>query len=36
MVMDKGLIVEFDSPQKLLDDKSGVFYSMAKDANLVS
>ncbi|XP_056002528.1 multidrug resistance-associated protein 1-like isoform X2 [Ostrea edulis] len=36
MVMDKGFIVEFDSPNKLLDNKSGVFYSMAKDANLVS
>lgn len=36
MVMDKGLIVEFDSPQTLLQNKSGVFYSMAKDANLVS
>jgi ABC-type multidrug transport system fused ATPase/permease subunit len=36
MVMDKGLIVEFDSPDNLLKNKSGVFYSMAKDANLVS
>ncbi|XP_062603569.1 multidrug resistance-associated protein 1-like, partial [Saccostrea cucullata] len=36
MVMDKGLIVEFGAPQKLLEDKSGVFYSMAKAANLVN
>ncbi|XP_062608623.1 multidrug resistance-associated protein 1-like [Saccostrea cucullata] len=36
MVMDKGLIVEFGAPKKLLEDKSGVFYSMAKAANLVN
>ncbi|XP_062598166.1 multidrug resistance-associated protein 1-like, partial [Saccostrea cucullata] len=36
MVMDKGLIVEFGAPQKLLEDKSGVFYKMAKAANLVN
>ncbi|XP_062568069.1 multidrug resistance-associated protein 1-like [Saccostrea cucullata] len=36
MVMDKGLIVDFGAPQKLLEDKSGVFYSMAKAANLVN
>ncbi|XP_061170519.1 multidrug resistance-associated protein 1-like [Saccostrea echinata] len=36
MVMDQGLIVEFGAPQTLLEDKSGVFYSMAKDANLVN
>lgn len=36
MVMDKGLIVEFDFLQKFLDDKFGVFYFMVKDVNLVS
>nr|QBP17584.1 ABCC1-X8-like protein [Brachionus rotundiformis]QNH67883.1 ATP-binding cassette transporter subfamily C member 1 X8 [Brachionus rotundiformis] len=36
MVLDKGNIVEFDSPKKLLSNKSGYFYSMAKDADLVS
>ncbi|OWF55505.1 multidrug resistance-associated protein 1-like [Mizuhopecten yessoensis] len=35
MVLDKGLIVEFDRPQTLLTDKDTVFYSMAKDADLV-
>ena len=35
MVLDRGLIKEFDSPQTLLADKSSIFHSMAKDANLV-
>ena len=35
MVLDRGLIEEFDSPQALLADKSSIFHSMAKDANLV-
>ena len=35
MVLDRGLIKEFDSPQALLADKSSIFHSMAKDANLV-
>ncbi|XP_075686275.1 multidrug resistance-associated protein 1-like isoform X2 [Rhinoderma darwinii] len=34
MVLDKGQIVEFDSPSNLL-QKKGVFYSMAKDSGLV-
>ncbi len=35
MVLDKGEIREFDSPQNLLDDGTTIFHSMAKDANLV-
>ncbi|KAF6207515.1 hypothetical protein GE061_015961, partial [Apolygus lucorum] len=36
LVLDKGLVVEFDSPSVLLKKKGSVFYSMAKDAGLVS
>ncbi|KAJ8311465.1 hypothetical protein KUTeg_010820 [Tegillarca granosa] len=35
MVLDKGLIVEYDSPKTLLKDTRGVFYGMAKDAGLI-
>ncbi|GFO05509.1 canalicular multispecific organic anion transporter 1, partial [Plakobranchus ocellatus] len=35
MVLDAGLIKEFDSPANLLADSQSVFYSMAKEANLV-
>lgn len=35
IVLDKGCISEFESPQKLLQDKQSAFYSMAKDAGLV-
>ncbi|XP_056392341.1 multidrug resistance-associated protein 1 isoform X2 [Hyla sarda] len=34
IVLDKGQIVEFDSPSNLL-QKKGIFYSMAKDSGLV-
>lgn len=34
MVLDKGLIAEFETPRKLLGDKSSVFYGMAKDAEV--
>eukprot|EP00794_Sanderia_malayensis_P010896 gene10896-12055_t len=34
LLLDKGKIIEFDSPQNLLQAK-GAFYDMAKDANLV-
>ena len=35
LVLDNGRIAEFDSPNKLLRDKKGVFHGMAKDANLL-
>ena len=36
MVLDAGRIKEFDTPEKLLDDKGTIFYSLAKEASLVS
>jgi ABC-type multidrug transport system fused ATPase/permease subunit len=36
MVLDKGKIVEFDTPKQLLQSQTGFFYSMAKDAELIS
>ncbi|XP_018907576.2 multidrug resistance-associated protein 1 isoform X5 [Bemisia tabaci] len=36
LVLDKGTIVEYDAPTKLLKNRSSVFYSMAKDAGLIS
>ncbi|XP_031350249.1 multidrug resistance-associated protein 1 isoform X4 [Photinus pyralis] len=35
IVLDKGDIVEFDSPSNLLQNKHSIFYGMAKDAGLV-
>ncbi|EGT42202.1 hypothetical protein CAEBREN_05442 [Caenorhabditis brenneri] len=35
MVSDKSTVVEFDTPKNLLADQKGVFYSMAKDANII-
>ena len=35
MVLDKGIIAEFDSPSKLLEASDSIFHSMAKDAGLV-
>lgn len=34
LVLDKGFAMEFDSPSNLL-EKKGIFYNMAKDANLI-
>ncbi|XP_020285956.1 multidrug resistance-associated protein 1 isoform X1 [Pseudomyrmex gracilis] len=36
IVLDKGLIVEYNSPEALLHNPSSSFYSMAKDAGLVA
>ncbi|XKL66880.1 hypothetical protein PGB90_010300 [Kerria lacca] len=35
IVLDKGVIVEYDSPEALLKRKNSVFYEMASDAGLV-
>ncbi|XP_065206730.1 multidrug resistance-associated protein 1-like isoform X3 [Planococcus citri] len=35
IVLDKGYIVEYDSPQALLKSKTSVFYGMAADAGLL-
>ncbi|XP_054164141.1 multidrug resistance-associated protein 1-like [Oppia nitens] len=36
LVMDKGSVAEFDSPNNLLANSSSIFYSMAKEANIIS
>jgi ATP-binding cassette subfamily C (CFTR/MRP) protein 1 len=36
MVLDKGMIAEFDTVDSLLGDKNSIFYGMAKDAGLTS
>lgn len=35
LVMDKGMVAEFDSPKNLLSNTQSIFYSMAKEANLL-
>lgn len=35
MVLDQGLLKEFDRPDSLLKNEQSIFYSMAKEANLV-
>ncbi|XP_063222702.1 multidrug resistance-associated protein 1-like [Bacillus rossius redtenbacheri] len=35
MVLDKGYVIEFEPPEKLLLNTNSVFYGMAKDAGLV-
>ena len=34
LVMSAGEVAQYDTPQNLLKDQNGIFYSMAKDANL--
>lgn len=36
MVLDRGQLVEYAPPDQLLQDKTSVFYGMAKDAGLVN
>uniref|UniRef100_T1KCV0 ABC-type glutathione-S-conjugate transporter n=1 Tax=Tetranychus urticae TaxID=32264 RepID=T1KCV0_TETUR len=35
MVLDAGQIIEFDEPRNLLNNKDSLFYSLAKEANLI-
>ncbi len=35
IVMDRGEIVEFDKPARLLQSKKSLFHKMAKDAGIV-
>ena len=35
LVMAAGEVAQYDTPQNLLSDQSGIFYSMAKDANII-
>lgn len=36
IVMEKGKIMEFDEPKKLIENEKSIFYGMIKDANLVT
>lgn len=35
LVLDKGMVAEFEPPKALLDNKNSIFYGMCKDAGLV-
>ena len=35
LVVDRGSAVEFDSPENLLQNQNSIFYSLAKDAQLL-
>lgn len=32
MVLDQGKVVEFDTPNNLLQNKNGMFYALAREA----
>ncbi len=36
LVMDKGVVAEYDSPKNLLSNTNSIFYSMAKEVNLLT
>lgn len=35
LVLDKGKLVEFDTPANLLQNKNTIFYKLAKDAGIL-
>lgn len=35
LVLSEGQVVEYDTPQALLEDPNSLFYGMAKDAGLI-
>jgi ABC-type multidrug transport system fused ATPase/permease subunit len=35
MVMDNGIIAEFDTPGNLLQNRGGLFFALAKEASIV-
>ena len=35
LVLDKGMVSQFDSPEELLKDRSGIFHGLCSDAGLV-
>ena len=35
LVMDKGMVAEFDTPKNLMSNKDSIFYGMAKESNLI-
>ena len=35
LVLDRGMVVEFDAPKELLKDSKSKFYGLAKEAGLV-
>jgi len=32
LVLDKGLVAEFDAPQRLLEDRNSIFYSLVNQS----
>lgn len=36
LVLDKGQVAEYDTPDKLLAQKEGIFYTMAQNAGLAT